>query len=414
MLAGALRETRRRSTVMVVCWLAYMVIYLLRSNLAVALPYIEAEFGINKTSLGLLGSMFMWVYGVGHLVHGNVGDRFSAKLFIAIGVLMSAVMNVLFVLARQYWQMVLLWGLNGWFAAMLWGPIAKTIARWYPPQRRGSIVVAVSTSMTTGGLISLLLSGLLAGEDTWRWIFFAPACIAAVFLCIHLIAFRDEPEAGRLDVRGDDAPEARRVKMRDLLTKTRIRYIIISCFAQGIVKDGISLWAMVYFVESYGLDIKSAMLTVILIPVMNLLGVLSVGWLQRRYPGRMERLTACTFGLGAALMALLILLGGRSLPLAMIVLALASAAMYGANTLLLGVFPMQYAYCGRVSAMAGFLDFCAYVASGFAAVLSGLMIDRLGWGGVMALWLAVAGIGMAALIVAENSRVTYELPESEE
>lgn len=413
MLAGALHFTRKRAAVMVVCWLAYVVIYLLRSNLAVALPYIGAQFRINKTSLGLLGSVFMWVYGVGHLVNGNIGDRFPAKVFIAVGIGMAALLNCLFAVANRYWVMVLLWGANGWFAAMLWGPIVKTISLWYPPEQSGGVVVAVSTSMTVGGLLSLMLSRSLSAPEGWRMIFFAPAGIALCFLLLHLLLFRNAParqELGQELAKQHVPPSPKKVRMVDLLLKTRIRYVVLSCLAQGIVKDGIALWATVYFVENFGLDIKSAVLTVVLIPVMNFLGVLAVGWLYKRYPKRLERLTACTFGMGMALMTGLLLMGNQSLLVSTVLLALASAAMYGANTLLLGIFPISYSYCGRVSAVAGFLDFCAYMASGLAAVLCGLLVDKMGWGGVMALWLGVTAMGMAALLVAEGSKVTYELP----
>jgi OPA family glycerol-3-phosphate transporter-like MFS transporter len=416
MLFRSIPFQKRRLSVMVVCWLAYVVIYLLRSNLAVALPYIESSYGINKASLGLLGSVFMWVYGIGHLVNGNIGDRSSSKLFIFIGIFMAALCNLIFGLTNQFWVMVFCWAVNGWFSAMLWGPIVKTIAKWYPQEKSGSVVVAVSTSMTVGTLLSLLLSRNLAGNDTWRWIFFVPACIGGVFLLVHLAVFRDTPSFSEFlqPVAESAIPSTfRKVKMRDILLKTRIRYIVIAALSQGIVKDGISLWATIFFVENYGLNIKTAILTVLMIPVMNFLGVLAVGWLHRKYPSRIERLTACTFGIGVLLMALLLVFNKQSMYITIALLAFASAAMYAANTLLLGIIPISYTYCGRVSAVAGFLDFCAYMASGFAAIFSGILIDKIGWIGVMVLWLAVTGVGMTSLIMAERSHVTFELLEDE-
>jgi MFS transporter, OPA family, glycerol-3-phosphate transporter len=364
----------------------------------------------------LLSSVFMWVYGIGHLINGNIGDRTSSKLFIFIGIFMATLCNLVFGLTNQFWVMILCWALNGWFAAMLWGPIVKTIAKWYPPEKGGSVVVAVSTSMTVGALLSLLLSHNLAGNDTWRWIFFAPACIGGVFLLVHLAVFRDSPSISEYLQPVAEAAihiSCRKVKMRDIFLKTRIRYIIVAALSQGIVKDGISLWAMIFFMENYGLNIKTAILTVIMIPVMNFLGVLAVGWLHKIYPYRIERLTACTFGVGALLMAMLLIFNKQNLYITMALLAFASAAMYAANTLLLGIIPISYTYCGRVSAVAGILDFCAYMASGLAVYFSGMLIDNIGWGGVMVLWLAVTGVGMAALIIAERSHVTFELPEDE-
>lgn len=401
---------KRRAIVTGLCWLSYLVMYLLRSNLSVALPYIEGALSINKSAQGLLGSAFLWVYGAGQLVNGNLGDRHSAKLFIGIGVLACALCNLGFGFSTSYAPMLIFWAVNGWFASMLWGPIAKTVSLWHAPEKRGGVVVAVSTSMTVGALCSLILSGAMAEKD-WRMIFFAPAVIGLIYVALHMSLFRDAPAPER---RGAEPAASGRVSIVRLFRRTRLSYVVAACLSQGIVKDGISLWSAVFFVETYNLDIRSAVLTLVLIPVCNFLGVLCAGWLYRKFPSRLERLTACVFGVGVALIALLLLYGRQNLIAAMILLALSSAAMYGANTLLLGIFPMAYDYCGRVSAVAGFLDFCAYLAAGCTALLSGFMIDKVGWEGVMVLWLVVAALGVAALTAAERSRLTYHLDLTEE
>jgi OPA family glycerol-3-phosphate transporter-like MFS transporter len=78
--------------------------------------------------------------------------------------------------------------------------------------------------------------------------------------------------------------------------------------------------------------------------------------------------------------------------------------MYGANTLLLGVIPMNFARMGAVSTVAGFLDFCSYLAAGAASVLTGLAVQHFGWDLLLVLWVlsAVLGAGAMALDLSRN------------
>lgn len=403
MIAQNMLHVKRRTLVMACCWLAYTAVYLLRNNLPVALPYIEAEYHISRASLGLLSSVFLWVYGLGQLVNGYLGDRISARYFMLLGLFMACVMNMLFAFSHAYWVMVLCWACNGWFQSMLWGPISKTIANWYEPEKSGGAMIAISTSTAAGALLSMLISGSLAQSSGWRNVFMAPAIIGCAYLVIHLIVFKDKPQAGLVQSNASMETNKQALLPLKLILKRRdVQFVTIASFCQGIVRDGISLWAAMFFMEAYGLDIKHAVMFMLLIPVANFLGVILIGRLYKKYPFGLERLAAMTFMAGALMTGILFFLWHASAFVAMVLLALASAAMCAANTLLLGVYPLFFAKEGRVSGVAGFLEFSAYLAAGCTAVLSGLLLDLMGWQSVLVLWLAVALIGALALFMAKR------------
>ena len=405
MIAQETVNVKRRTTVMACCWLMYTAVYLLRNNLPVALPYIEAEYHISRASLGLLSSVFLWVYGLGQLVNGYLGDRFSAKYFTMLGFFMACVMNMLFAFSHIYWVMVLCWACNGWFQSMLWGPISKTIANWYEPGKSGGAMIAISTSTAAGALASMLLSGSLAQSTGWRNVFLAPAIIGGAYLVIHLLAFHDKPQYTLMHNRASVETEKQPLlPLKAILRRRDVQFVTIASFCQGIVRDGISLWAAMFFMEAYGLDVKHAVLFMLLIPVANFFGVIFIGRLYRKYPYGLERLAAMTFMAGALMTGVLFFLWHASAFVAMVLLALASATMCAANTLLLGVYPLLFAKEGRVSGVAGFLEFSAYLAAGCTAVLSGLLLDLMGWQSVLVLWLAVALIGALALFMAKRAQ----------
>lgn len=74
--------------------------------------------------------------------------------------------------------------------------------------------------------------------------------------------------------------------------------------------------------------------------------------------------------------------------------------MFGANTMLLGVIPMNFAKYNKTSSVAGFLDFfCSYLAAGFAAFITGAIVDNVGWNGVMIFWIVCSVVGIFALLI---------------
>ena len=103
--------------------------------------------------------------------------------------------------------------------------------------------------------------------------------------------------------------------------------------------------------------------------------------------------------LGSISLLGLILTGSRSLALGLLFLAGASAFMYGANSLLLGVIPMNFAKIGAVSTVAGFLDFSSYLAAGAASVITGLTVQYLGWNAMLLFWCLAACIGAGAFML---------------
>jgi len=123
------------------------------------------------------------------------------------------------------------------------------------------------------------------------------------------------------------------------------------------------------------------------------------GWLNKTLRYREKNTTIVMFVAGMFMIGGLITLGSMNVLIGLVFLGLSSAMMYGANTMLLGVFPMRFAKCGKVSSVAGFLDFCSYMAAGLAAFATGIIVDLSGWGGVLIFWVAVSGIGAVALLV---------------
>lgn len=394
-----------QTRVIILCWCAYASIYLGRNNLSVAIPEIQNYLGINKSQVGMIGGLFLWIYGIGQLINGYIGDKVSSRIYIFFGLLVTALSNILFGFASSLALMSILWIFNGYFQSMLWGPMSKTITHWVPPEKRSFAAIVISTSGIGGTLITFLLAGQIMENLNWRWVFIIPGIMILLFSFIWYIFVRNHPQdvgfslSSSEDIHEDNAriEDHENYTLLEVIKKTKLWFIIVACFAQGIVKDGINLWAPTFFMETHHLDIKSATSLIIVIPLMSFGGIILSGWLNRMLKLKEKITVAILFIVGILMILGLNTLGSKSAFAGITFLGLSSAMMNGANAILLGIIPMKFDKYNKVSAIAGTLDFCSYLVSGFSASITGLIVDLFDWSGVMFFWIAVTVIGTISL-----------------
>lgn len=395
--------------VFLLCWAAYAFAYFCRMNLAIALPAIGAELELSKAALGSIGSSFFWAYAIGQLINGYLGDRVSSRWFIGLGLSASALINLCFGFADTLSTMVLLWGLNGFFQSMLWGPIMKALAHWLPDRPIAQTAIRISTSTIAGYYLAWGLSGYLVSRLGWVWAFRAPAVVVMVFAALWLLLMRDTPASVGLSIPApaDTTPQQgdqlapRNQPFTRIAARTGLWVLAFVCLAQGVIKEGINLWGPTLLLEIPQRVGSSALLFSLLIPTMNLVGIFLSGWITQLFRGQ-ERpaiarlLAACSIAAAGLVMFQNSLIGSAAL------LAAASCFVYGANTLLLTVIPLRYQRYGLTSTVAGGLDAAAYLGAAASGILNGWLADSGGWGRVALIWCAVGLI--AALLVAENHR----------
>ena len=396
---------------LILCWAAYACIYFGHVNLSVALPNIQSAFHVSRTDVALLGSLFSWCYAIGQLVNGSLGDKVSGRILIFIGLFATAVFNLLFGIISCFALLAVIWSLNGYFQSMLWGPMSRILSMWFPREKQSGVIVAISTSMVGGYVLSWGLASILLSVTGWQWVFLVPGIAIFLFSFVWVRFIRNRPEDFGLVspatrqklVSADGANDTQKVPLLRIIRETGLIYIVLACIAQGIIKDGISLWAPTFIAETQHLSIQSAALSVLLIPAFNFFGLLLAGWLNKKMRYNEINAIICLFVFSIAMTVCLLWLGRFGIFPALIFLGLSSASMYGANTLLIGVVPMNYLKYGKVSSIAGFLDFCAYLASGVTSLLTGVIISSpAGWNGVIVMWVVSAAAGLGSLFLSNR------------
>ncbi len=252
--------------------IGYVAFYFVRKSLAVAMPAIEEEFKIPKDQLGLILTAFGLTYGVSKFINGFAGDRSNPRYFMALGLICSALINVLFGLSSGIIAFTILWILNGWFQGMGWAPCSRTLVQWFSAKERGVKFSLCNSAVSIGSALVVFLNGFLIVRYGWRTCFFVPAGIAFLGTLFILNRLRDRPQSLGLppveQYTGDEADLAdtnqpEKSNYKQLVNKYIYRNPLmwIACLGQMfvyVIRYAILDWGIMYLNEVKGLDIDKA------------------------------------------------------------------------------------------------------------------------------------------------------------
>lgn len=390
--------------VIIACMMLYSTAYLNRLNLSAALGSVMEALSLSATRAGVLPSAFAITYAVGQMVNGALVDRLNPARHMYMGLLGSAVCNLLMAFGGSFEMLLALCLLNGIFQSMLWTPVVRLVAMHFDQQERPRANILISITLIIGHLGAWAISGYMSGMFNWRASFAAPAVLAVPVVIV----------AGRL-LRGVAAEPAAAPKsgrkaggsIRGALGMYWASGFVIMLTVSvlfGFVRDGIRTWAPQILGEISG-DAMSATTFSLVIPLINALGIALSYVLQRMPSLRNRRIVALLMTAGTVFCALLC--GARGVALCALIMGITCACMSGVEPLMTTLIPMEYEPEKLIGLSAGLMDSLIYVGSALAGVAAGFIRESMGLNALFMSWAAAALIAAALAIAADGMLGRY-------
>jgi OPA family glycerol-3-phosphate transporter-like MFS transporter/OPA family sugar phosphate sensor protein UhpC-like MFS transporter len=178
--------------------IVYAFFYLTRKNLSMAMPGMLEEKVISTYAVGTMLSLHGILYGLSRFVNGFWADRLNGRIFMTVGLSLSALMNFCFGCTSVSLLFAIFWVLNGWTQGMGFPPCAKMLTHWIHPKELATKMSIWNTSHSFGAVMALGLCSLLLGLGFgWRWCFYVPAVLAGIVAVFCFFKVKDSPtEAG--------------------------------------------------------------------------------------------------------------------------------------------------------------------------------------------------------------------------
>src|SRR5262249_510563 len=164
---------RLRREVFVGIFIGYAGYYLVRNNLALAIPdLLRVNPAYSKAGLGAALTGLSIAYGLSKFLMGSVSDRSNPKYFLPLGLLLSSTIMAAFgimpLASASLFAICAVMVLNGWVQGMGWPPCGKTMVHWFSTRERGLAGSGWETAHNVGGGVVGGFSGV-GGSLFYGW-----------------------------------------------------------------------------------------------------------------------------------------------------------------------------------------------------------------------------------------------------
>ena len=400
-------EASWRSRVFGLSWLSYFSYYFTRTNFSVAKKDIQHDLGFSKDQLGWIDTASLAAYCVGQFVHGVVGETLGPRRLVALGMLASAALSIVFGTQSLLGVLILVWGLNGFVQATGWPGNGKLLASWFDTRRRGELMGVWSTCYQAGGVVAKLVAIQFLVHVGWRATFVGPALwVAAVGGAFYLLV-RDrpsdvglvDPELPTMDVpRAEELALLRRQARAQVLRTTRIWFMGANYFCLKLMRYAFLYWLPFYLAEGYGYSKDKAGYVSIAFDAGGIPFVILLGFVADRLLGRRRILTAalsCVALCGA--FALYREIGQAGVAWNILGLALIGGALFGADALVSGSASQDVGGSHASALACGLVNGIGSIGGVAQTFVLVFVTDRWGWDGLFQLFMGLSLLGAVLL-----------------
>src|SRR5690606_251511 len=157
MIASTQRFRRDQWQMLLAAMFCYLFFYTGRHNFGWAASDLARDLGINYTQIGWISFAMLIGYAVGQLINGNLADRFSPRVMIALGGLLSVAANFSISFSSTYTLILVFWAMNGYFQSMAWAPGSRLISNWWGKDERGKAFGMYTMAAGSSSVVTYLL-----------------------------------------------------------------------------------------------------------------------------------------------------------------------------------------------------------------------------------------------------------------
>ncbi|MBR3924335.1 MAG: MFS transporter, partial [Kiritimatiellae bacterium] len=385
--------TRQQRTLAFFCCLSYFTSYLTRINYAAVRLAIADELSLTYpqlvAELGIAISAASLTYGLGQFVSGILGDRLRSITLVGVGLGGAVLCNLLMPLLYPsvYW-MALIWGINGFFQSLIRPPLGRIISANYDERGYIDTCVAVSNSSQVATVFVYLFIPLCLRvfNHEWRLAFYLPVAVGIVTLCIwffwvpRLCTEEAEKPAETRQTNTDAQPK--RAPLLSIIFQSGLYIFIPAVLIHGLLRDGITAWMPDFISEVAGLGTDVSILTTAVLPLFCIVSVMLAKRLCYALPsdGKSSALLfAVCAGAGALIIPLLRCVNAATFVIIVILMALITGCMHGANHIFITRIPGAFKKVGRVSGVVGVLNAITYIGGALSPYAVALVAGKGGW-----------------------------------
>lgn len=283
--------------VAVVVMICYLVAWLDRMAISMAVPAMMKELGWSATSVGTIMSAFFLGYALFQMPGGMLSDKIGPRKVITGALVWWSLFTGLTGAVSSFSAMIVTRFLFGIGEGVFPGPVWKVIGNWFSKKDRATANSLILTTVALGPAITPLLVAPILGAYGWRTLFFilglmGVGCVIISWLYISNTPQEhksipqselDEHESERAaDAQSGDKALAKAF-LGQLMASPAIWILFISVLTLTITIYGYLTWLPAYLTKVRGLSLAKVGIAASVPFFFASIGMALSGWLSDKF-----------------------------------------------------------------------------------------------------------------------------------
>ncbi|HXK61469.1 MAG TPA: MFS transporter [Acidobacteriota bacterium] len=190
----AVDPSEQRATIVIAIVASFLTPFM-GSAINIALPSIGAEFHMDAITLSWVATIYLLTASVLLIPFGKWADMHGRKAVFLTGTFVYSLASLGISLVFSTWLLIVLRGLQGVGAAMIFATGMAILTSVTPPSRRGRILGVNVAAVYLGLSLGPSLGGVLTQQLGWRSLFLLNVLMGTVIIVLVLTRVRgDKPE----------------------------------------------------------------------------------------------------------------------------------------------------------------------------------------------------------------------------
>ena len=376
----------------------YFFCQICRTDLSACMVDLLPDLGIAKDAMGLAITAGYIAYAVGMSINSLLTDRTNPRLMICATMFCCAATHLGIRLLPYLPVMIVLWCVNGYAQSAVWPSIVRLTADNLPAEQQESALRIVSLFQHAGSLSCFLIVPAELALGGWRT---AMSVTAAACLTLGLVWALMRELCTAPQTAQTQKNQAAKLNWQ-FFRRGRLFYFMGVACLTGMIRDGLTSWAPVYFSEEFSLNATLSLILSAVLPTAKILALAVHPAVQKKVPKTRTQLIVFYVGCAAAAcIVLLANLAGWTLAAAGF-MAVMLCLMVCTDLSFTISIPIQFGSVGRSATVSGILDCMLYLGAAISSYLFALLAQWGGWTATIVSWIVIPLIAIGILLSRKN------------
>lgn len=230
----------------IMIYIGYIVCFIDRSAISIALSYIGKDLHLSTATLGVVASAFFFSYALMQIPGGWLTDKFGTYRTVIVAIAMWSLFTIMTGFAWSLGALVIIRILFGIGEGAYPSASLKEIDMAFPYEQRSAAMSSTISSNYVGAAIAPMIVAPIIATLGWRVAFHAMGIIGIIFVIVYAVLLRpkQKEKTAAAGVAGNKVP------WKNILSNGMLWQFFLVVFGLSIITKGLDSWMPTYLLTA--------------------------------------------------------------------------------------------------------------------------------------------------------------------